>query len=338
MKKTIKIKFQNGINKTIALNEILNDVTEDFDFVETDTPDFVLFGPYGDNLPPKGNYIRIGYFCENIIPDFNACEWAFGIPREEEIKKNNYKRIQWHGLDPKILIKHLTDNDIDRIFDTKSKFCNFLYSHEVRYRQDFFKQLSKYKRVDAPGKSMNNMPSIDTLFKGDIWERKRSFLLPYKFTIAFENYCYPGYQTEKLYDSMQVNSMPIYCGDPYISEIFNTRSFLNAPDYIKINSNPLIDFIERNSQMDFQDYRPSFYQGIGSKIKRKAKAFGRGAKMRLKYNKLDFSNLIDAIIELDKNPDLYKKKLLEPWFVFNQAPSELSTKKRWLEIFNSPTH
>ena len=80
---------------------------------------------------------------------------------------------------------------------------------------------------------MNNMESIDNKFKGDVWERKKQFLSPYKFTIAFENYVFPGYQTEKVYDAMQTSSVPIYCGDPMIGEIFNTASFLNAPDYVK---------------------------------------------------------------------------------------------------------
>jgi len=41
---------------------------------------------------------------------------------------------------------------------------------------------------------MNNMPSVDSIYKGDKWEVKHQFLSPYKFTIAFENYVYPGYQ------------------------------------------------------------------------------------------------------------------------------------------------
>ena len=202
-----------------------------YQFEESAEPDFIIFGPYGNDIPPKGNYTRIGYFCENIKPDLSICEWAFGVPRGEDVKHPNYKRIQWHGVDPHLLIKKPGD-DPEKILASKTKFCNFLYGHQVPYREAFFTQLSKYKKVDAPGLSMNNMPGIDMLYKGGKWEAKRQFLSPYKFTIAFENDIFPGYQTEKLYDAMLAGSIPIYCGDPYIGEIFNTKSFINAAEYL----------------------------------------------------------------------------------------------------------
>ncbi|RZJ48653.1 MAG: hypothetical protein EOO44_20420, partial [Flavobacterium sp.] len=258
----IKIKFKNGLNFDTFKKEVfdVNGVSDSFEFELSDNPDFIVFGPYGNDIPPKGNYTRIGYFCENITPDLSICEWAFGIPREEEVNHKNYKRIQWHGFNPQLLVKNLSDNDIDEIVTQKQKFCNFLYSNTVPYREDFFKQLSKYKKVDAPGKSMNNMPSIDSIYSGDVWERKRSFLSKYKFTIAFENYAYPGYQTEKLYDSMRVNSLPIYCGDNYINETFNTDSFLNTPDFLKIRQSSFLDLIQKKSQLNFVDIRPSFFK------------------------------------------------------------------------------
>ena len=261
MKQRILIHFQNGLSLETFKKEVfdVNEVSEYFDFVESATPDFIVFGPYGNDIPPKGDYVRIAYYCENIKPDFNNCEFVFGVPREEEINKPNYKRIQWHGVYPKTLIKPSV-KDTETISNSKTKFCNFLYSHRVKYREQFFKELSKYKKVDAPGKSMNNMDSIDTIYKGDIWERKRQFMQPYKFTIAFENYSYPGYQTEKLYDSMSVNSIPIYCGDPYIGDIFNTKSFINAFDILKPNYSTTIKYFEKNVQMSFVDIRPQFYK------------------------------------------------------------------------------
>ena len=335
MKKIIKIKYLNGINEKSALTEILNVVKDFYDFEVSDHPDFIIFGPYGKDIPPKGNYIRVGYFCENISPDLTCCEWAFGIPREEEINHFNYKRIQWHGLNPEVLIKNIDDNEIDRIFETKTKFCNFLYSHKVPYREEFFKQLSKYKKIDAPGKSMNNMPSIDQICKGNIWERKRQFLKNYKFTIAFENYVYPGYQTEKLYDAMQCNSIPIYCGDPFIDEVFNTKSFINAKDFLTQNKNIAVSFLEKYAQLDFIDILPQYYKSPQNRIQRKLKDWGKKLKMSLQYQKLDFCPLIDEIIKIDSDPELYKAMLKKSWFIKNQAPEHLSTARQWEKIFNS---
>nr|WP_294794355.1 glycosyltransferase family 10 [uncultured Mucilaginibacter sp.] len=291
----------------------------------------IIFGPYGNDIPAQGNYTRVGYFCENITPDLSICEWAFGVPYVNEINNDRYRRIQWHGTDPNILVKPAS-YDPDEIFKQKTGFCNFLYSHQVPYREEFFRQLSKYKKVDAPGKSMNNMPGIDTLYKGTIWERKRSFLNSFKFTIAFENYVYPGYQTEKLYDAMQANSIPIYCGDPRVGEIFNTSSFINAGDLIRTESST-VSWLQRHCQLDFVDVLPTYYHAPQHRIKRKLKAWGRDLKMKLQFGKLDFTPLIERIIELDRNDDAYIAMLRQPWFNNNQPPENASNKKQWQEIF-----
>lgn len=335
MKKRIKLKFQNGLNRQIAEQEILNELTSVFDFIESDDPDFILFGPYGNDVPAKNDlYTRIAYYCENFTPDMSVCEWAFGVPREEEINHPRYKRIQWHGFEPTKLIKP-AGYDSERILKGKKHFCNFLYSHRVPYREEFFRQLSKYKKVDAPGKSMNNIESIDRLYTGDIWERKRQFLSEYKFTIAFENYVYPGYQTEKLYDAMQVNSIPVYCGDPYIGEIFNTASFINVSDFVKPNNSMTIKWLQNVSQPDFKDMRPAFYNNPSQRLKRKMRSLGRELKMKWQFHNLDFSPVIERIIELDQDAIKYQEMLTSPWFNDNKPPANVSTRERWIEIFNS---
>ena len=335
-KTLIKIKFQNGFLFDTFLREVfeIEGLTDIYNFVESDNPDYIIFGPYGNDIPKKGNYTRIGYFCENIIPDLTICDYAFGVMPETMINNSKYKRIQWHALNPKALIKTETYN-IDEIISQKKYFCNFLYSHKVPYREEFFKQLSKYKKVDAPGKSMNNMESIDNKYVGDIWERKKQFLSPYKFTIAFENYVFPGYQTEKLYDAMQMNSIPIYCGDPYIGDIFNTSSFINANDYIKSKPSAITNWIEKNSQMDFIDMLPQFHKTPYHRIKRKVKSIGRKIKMRRQFQNLNFSALIDRVIEIDKNPEEYLKVLNQPWFINNLPPQNVSLRNRWIEIFSN---
>lgn len=330
MKKQIKIKFQNGLSFEGGVEEILGELVDEYEFINCEDPDFIVFGPYGGNVPVKGNYVRIGYYCESITPDLTNCEWAFGVPREEEINNARYKRIQWHGVNPSIFIKNI---DVEEEFSKKTKFCNFLYSNRIPYREEFFKQLSKYKKIDAPGKSMNNMPAIDQQYKGNTWEIKRQFLSPYKFTIAFESYSYPGYQTEKLYDAMQMNSIPIYCGDPKVGEVFNEKAFINASNEIKPVHLGLKNFLEKSSQYTFKDYLPGTYDSFYYKVRRKLKTIGKNQKMKVQLNNLDFSPLIDRIIEIDQNPELYMKMLNEQWFKHNSVPTNLSSANRWREIF-----
>jgi hypothetical protein len=333
MPKKIKIKFQNGINKEIACRDILNELLDEYIFEESENPDFIFFGPYGNEIPERGNYIRIGYYCENIKPDMSVCEWAFGIAREEEVNNYRYRKIQWHALDPLTLIKSDT-YDAEQIFEQKENFCAFVYGNKVPYREEFFKQLSRYKKIDAPGTSMNNMPNnVDTLYKGSKWERKRQFLQKYKFTISFENYVYPGYQTEKLYDAMLANSIPIYCGDAYINEVFNTSSFINTADFINFNNSITASLLEKYAQPDFKDIRPSYYRAPLDRAKRKLKAVGRQKKMTLQFKKFDFSPVIEKIIELDQDKNKYIQMLKQPWFNNNIPPLNASLRARWTEIF-----
>jgi hypothetical protein len=107
LKPVIKLRFQNGLLFQSFKKEVFDiaQLSDIYRFEESDEPDFIIFGPYGNDIPAKGNYTRIGYFCENIKPDFTVCEWAFGVPREEDVKHPNYKRIQWHGTNPQDLIK-----------------------------------------------------------------------------------------------------------------------------------------------------------------------------------------------------------------------------------------
>jgi hypothetical protein len=330
MKKVIKIKFTNGLDFEGCRKDILSYLDPYYEFIDSDNPDFIVFGSTANDIPPKGDYVRIGYYSENFTPDMSICDWGFGIPYEEEIKSSRYKRIDWHGFDPNTLIKD-SSIDVEKIIQHKTRFCNFVYSNKVSYREKFFKELSKYKRIDAPGKSMNNMPSIDINQEGNIWERKQNFLSKYKFTISFENYSYPGYNTEKLLDPMSVNSIPIYFGNPEISRHFNTKSFVNAHNYVDGGISIMSNFLGCHCQPDFQDVRPSLYYDIGNRLKRKAKKIGRNIKMSMQFQ--NFESLIEHIIDIDKDDTLYANYLSEPWFYNNKLPVN-SMIERWKLIFD----
>jgi hypothetical protein len=134
---------------------------------------------------------------------------------------------------------------------------------------------------------------------------------------------------------MQMNSIPIYCGDPYIGDVFNQKSFVNALQYMPVKNGGLKRFFEKKSQYNFNDYRPAIHSGLYHKVRRKLKTIGKNQKMKLQLNKLDFTPLIERIIELDQNPELYKAMLQEPWFKNNEILAHLPSANRWREIFNS---
>ena len=190
----------------------------------------------------------------------NECDWAFGSHFEEEINDSRYMRTPMYivsdykmglmAIHPPIK-KYM---DIEKIKEKKKRFCNFIYSQEVPARNDFFKKLNEYKKVDSPGRCMNNMPPIgaDNPLKSrlaDNWiQQKLDFIENYKFTIAFENFEADGWITEKLTQPMLVNSIPIYIGDKNVNRDFNTKSFINYHDFKNMD-----DFIQHIIKVDSDD-------------------------------------------------------------------------------------
>ncbi len=94
----------------------------------------------------------LAIFVKILNPIFLFVNGRLAYRAKKDVNRANYKRIQWHALNPELLIKQ-ADYNPEEILASKTKFCNFLYSHKVPYREAFFTQLSKYKKVDAPGKS-----------------------------------------------------------------------------------------------------------------------------------------------------------------------------------------
>ena len=83
--------------------------------------------------------------------------------------------------------------------------------------------LNTHKPVALGGKWRNNVygPVAD----------KIAFQSTYKFVLAVENYSAPGYLTEKFAQAAQSNAIPIYWGDPTITQYINPKSFINCHDF-----------------------------------------------------------------------------------------------------------
>jgi hypothetical protein len=193
----------------------------------------------------SGDFIKIYYSCENAPFDMSKCDWAFSYQYEDKINHPNYFRLP--GYFVWFLKSHVSKKTFFSKNKTpKKKFCNFIYSNDVKIRNDFFKKLNNYKKIDSYGKSMNNL--LFPKSKKDNYEQKLDILKNYKFTIAFENSSDEGYTTEKIIHPMLTGSIPIYWGNPRIGEDFNVKSFINCHDY-----NNFDEVIERIKEIDNDD-------------------------------------------------------------------------------------
>jgi hypothetical protein len=229
VKQTVSLDFCNfwpGFTKTA--NFFVDLLRERFDVRICDQPDFVIYSDGASHQQWLHNCVRIYFSVEDFLPDFRQCDYAFTC---RYLNDPRHFRLPYYVLaaNPARLIK--TDNDPPACVVSRPKFCSFIVSNvhpkKTRKRIDFFRALSKYKKVDSAGSALNNVGFA--LAAGSV--AKLAFLEQYKFNIAFENAAVPGYTTEKLVEAMLARCLPIYWGNPRIVEEFNTASFLNYSDF-----------------------------------------------------------------------------------------------------------
>lgn len=226
--------FSRGFDK--GNNYFLNLLKERFDVEVSDDPDFLLYAPFGQEHR-KYKCIKIFYTGENIRPNFNECDYAFSF---DHLDSDRHYRLPFYVLMGDVS-KLIVKPPVEEIIQTKKKFCNFVYSNDrAKERIEFFHLLSKYKKVDAGGKVLNNI--------GYQVADKLSFLNKYKFTISFENSSFPGYTTEKIIQPMMANSIPIYWGNELVGNEFNEHSFINVHRFKNFE-----EAIERIIEIDQND-------------------------------------------------------------------------------------
>lgn len=183
--------------------------------------------------------ITIFFSREAVSPDFNlfdyACSFDYGLTNEDRF-------IRLPGpieLNPDFV--KVTRNDIGTTAQAKSElekkkgFCNFLYSNPMAHpnRDKLFYLISKYKQVDSLGRHLNN---VGNKALGYIGHELDSISLKsnYKFSISAENAAFAGYTSEKIVTSLIAHTVPIYFGDPCITDNFNPKCFINCADYKRL--------------------------------------------------------------------------------------------------------
>jgi hypothetical protein len=317
-------RFWSGAAAEEIVKAILPDLEPYFEFEVSQTPQVLLYGPYTGDMP-DGRFTKVFIGCENVRPIMSECDWAFGVEHEEYVGHPRYMRLARWGDDTHLIGR---DRDWSRVLQSKTRFSAFLYASEVPYREAFFRALSRYKKIDAPGRSMNNMPGIDPVPGQRSWSAKVEFLRQYKFVIAFENACRPGYNTEKLTHAIEADCLPIYWGDPEIGRSFNVRRFVNAHDYLPKPRRYLPRLPHAPHSVK--------YHGQPTVLQRAARRFnGTAAEIEQRLWALaGFQPLIERIVGIDRSDDLYLRHLREPFLIGNKPPDRSRWIARWREIFD----
>lgn len=214
-------------------------------------PDVIIFGPFTNttkkwkNVP--SSIPKIFFYAEN-----------WGIPTEDgfalhltpyRIDNDKYMRlptwmtfIDWfnESLDlntlntddnPNRMPLRLAMNSHSTLFKDREDFCAFVVSNPIsQFRNEAFKALDSYKRVNSGGELYNNIGGRLSLKYpgggcGDI--PKYNFLSKHKFSLSFENSQASGYITEKVLHAKMAGCVPLYWGDKDTDTDFVPGSFIN---------------------------------------------------------------------------------------------------------------
>lgn len=223
MKKHIRIKFVDFWDDFIPENNLFYQIlAERYDVELSDEPEYLFYSVFGEEYL-RYDCIKIFYTGENQCPDFNLCDYALGF--EHLTLGDRYFHLPICYLNRYQKDFRLMQEKHLKPIPEKTGFCSFVYSNDraSEVREKFFNQLSDYKTISSGGRYKNNIggPVADKLI----------FEQGHKFSFSFENSSYPGYCTEKLIQSFAAQTIPIYWGDPTVSETFNEEAFINCNKY-----------------------------------------------------------------------------------------------------------
>lgn len=222
-------------------------------------PDLVVFSDYGiDHLSYRCT--KLYYSHEVVDPtkqsiprDNMLCDYSFSFHGDKGrhhyfsllVEDTFFEELRCGSFGPELLRLRAAP---------KTRFCNFVYGNErPKERIRFCNALMEYKRVDCPGKVLNNHPPFDTHTYE--YARKYEFLSKYKFTITFENQSKVHYTTEKILHAFVAGSVPVYWGNPEVALLFNPRSFINCHDFATLTE--AIEWVKAVDQDDalFRGYQ-----------------------------------------------------------------------------------
>jgi hypothetical protein len=229
IKKKIFINIVGNTFKKTYLKRIIEGLEKDFAFIFTDNdPDYLVYDVYNcEFLSTKyKNAIKISFYSENILPDFNKADYAIAFHNLNYLDRY-YKRTalisvfeyRFKNLKNKALMNirnKVINNKIKR-----NKFCAGVISNYYNsdgFRLKFIKELSKYKKIDLGGSRGMNI--------GKGIKSKIQFFSSYKFSIAMENSEGEGYISEKIIDSFLAGTIPIYYGGYNIDQYLNNKAFI----------------------------------------------------------------------------------------------------------------
>ena len=243
-KKLIRIKwgtYGNGTPADYTIDPIYHFLKDNYELEFCDSPDYLICDIAShDDL--DYDCVKIISTIENVVPDFSRYDYVIGF--DYITFGDRYQRVPLFASykSYEALKERQEPSEAEKEALLNRKFCSFVVSNAGAdpLRERFFRELSKYKKVDSGGRFLNNI--------GGPVKDKLEFCSQYKFNIAIENSVSPGYVTEKLMEPLTVHSVPIYYGDPLVTNDFRDECMVRIK-----NENDVQRAIEEIIYLDTHD-------------------------------------------------------------------------------------
>ena len=98
----------------------------------------------------------------------------------------------------------------------------------------------------------NRLSELNPAGNSVSYEDKHDLLSGYKFTLTMENFVFPGYVTEKVYDALAAGSIPLYQGAPDIEDFLPASAFIDLRDFDDPSSlQTYLNSIDENQATEF---------------------------------------------------------------------------------------
>ena len=188
--------------------------------------------------------VKILYTGENHAADLNTFDYC--LTHEYREDDRCHRLPYWHTYllhrEREELRRYLLGErpmvTPDELAEKQTEFCSFVCRNaKGKERNSLVRNLNKIRKVNCAGPFMNNVGGI--LPPG--FEAKREYQRKHCFSMAYENECGPGYQTEKIVDAFISGSIPIYWGNVDVAKEFNPETFVHARDFR--NQKELINYL-----------------------------------------------------------------------------------------------
>lgn len=264
--KTLTAELQKPVNGGFAISATppQNNTSQPFDFITKKHINFIAWKRF---QLPKKNQKQQSYLWQLESPI------SIIVPTPETYKQHFKKIFTYHkeSCDNTQIIYtpipyHYNNIKTDTFNQSKNILLTLVNTYYSGYNYELRNQTIRWFLENHPqdiyfyGKGWNEFkeklpsdlhPFFDTQYKGYVKDKIQT-IASSKFTIAFENYRFDDYVTEKIYDAMAAGSVPIYSGAPNIETYVPTACFI---DYHQFNDmEKLYHFIKTMDDATYKTY------------------------------------------------------------------------------------